>query len=144
MHILIYFLFRNQNDEGIFRFVICLTIVNPIVTLFVTSRFEEDWTFCYTNFHFIYPLGLELTLAITCLLPPLLTVSKEDMLLYVRRMNGWPSDLPNYTPRNEVARGIMFLTRPSVCPSVRLSVRPSGRLSVRPSVSPVLVTASPL
>ena len=45
-----------------------------------------------------------------------------------------------YTPRNEVARGIMFLTRPSVRPSVRLSVR----LSVRPSVSPVLVTASPL
>ena len=41
-----------------------------------------------------------------------------------------------YTPRNEVARGIMFLTRPSV--------RQSICLSVRPSVSPVLVTASPL
>jgi hypothetical protein len=37
-----------------------------------------------------------------------------------------------YSPRNEVARGIMFLTRPSVCLSGRLSV------------SPVLVTASPL
>ena len=34
----------------------------------------------------------------------------------------------NYTQRNEVARGIMFLTRPSICLSV----------------SPVLVTASPL
>jgi hypothetical protein len=42
----------------------------------------------------------------------------------IKVLNKVTVSIGNYTPRNEVARGMMFLTRPSV--------------------SPVLVTASPL
>jgi hypothetical protein len=88
MYNLIHFLFHVTTRISREFFALLLSSV--------MSQFEEVWTFCYTHFHFIK--GTKASWINVGGNFMSFTITFQRMIccfLYIRRINGWSSDLPN-------------------------------------------------